>query len=240
MNTLPNLRAASMPSNEIAPDADWLSVATLAVWLLLAGGGIIGFLVPYRHPGLAAPKIKPTQAEVIHVQLTAEPVAQLQIRQPQITPAVPPPVDDVKPITAPPLIAVAEPLPKIAFALPVTGPVRIVEASRAASHAPRENVPAAATAPTASEVQTLTFGQGEGNQPAPEYPVRARREGQEGTVLVEFTVGANGDVLRAEPARACPWKLLNDAAVRVVKDRWQFRPGHVRAYQVAIRFQLAK
>ena len=229
----------SNPPREVTPEADWLSVVTLSAWLVLAFGGIIGLLVPYCRPIIAAPKFEPTKAELIHVQLTADSVAQPKTPPPQIAPNTPPPIDEVKQINAPPLIAVAEPSPKIAFALPVTGPVRIVEASQAAAAAPKQNVSAAMTAP-AAPVRTLTFGQGEGNQPAPEYPARARREGQEGTVLVEFTVGASGGVLRAEPARACPWKLLDDAAIRVIKDRWQFRPGPVRAYQVAIHFQLAK
>jgi TonB family protein len=89
-------------------------------------------------------------------------------------------------------------------------------------------------------VQPLTFGQGEGRQPAPEYPRRAMQEGQEGLVGVRFTVGENGRVLTAEPIAPAPWPLLNEAALRAVRERWRFRPGPPRSYEVAIRFELKR
>jgi protein TonB len=133
---------------------------------------------------------------------------------------------------------VAEATPAIAFPLPVEGPVRIVEANQA-GHAP----PAAPAAPTpapATPVQPITYGQGEGKQPAPEYPRQAVREGQEGVVTVRFTVGGDGRVLAAEAVSPAPWPLLNEAALRAVRERWRFRPGPLRLYEVAIRFELKK
>jgi protein TonB len=88
--------------------------------------------------------------------------------------------------------------------------------------------------------QQLTYGQGEGRQPAPEYPYRARREGQEGVVKVRFSVGDDGRVLSAEAASPSPWPILNESAVRVVRERWRFRAGPLRNYEVAIRFQLSR
>ena len=88
--------------------------------------------------------------------------------------------------------------------------------------------------------QLLIYGQGEGKQPAPEYPLRAIREGQEGTVVVRLAVTESGSVTSAEAFTPSPWPLLNEAAVRVVRDRWHFRSGPPRLYDVAIRFQLSK
>jgi protein TonB len=144
------------------------------------------------------------------------------------------------PMNLPAPVAVAAPSPSIAFAIPVEGPVTVVEPARAAYAAPTTETQAAPVAAPAAAPQQLTFGTGEGRQPAPEYPRRAMREGQEGTVVVRFVVGANGRVVSAQAHEPCPWELLNDAAVRVIRERWRFREGQPRAYEVAIRFQLKK
>jgi protein TonB len=138
---------------------------------------------------------------------------------------------------APALIPVADPS-VVAFALPVEGPVRIVEPKRAAFAAPATAVEAPRAAP--AQVQQIVYGQGEGRQPAPEYPYRARREGQEGVVKVRFNVGEQGQVMFAEASAASPWPLLNEAAVKVVRERWRFRVGPARLYEVSIRFQITR
>ena len=89
-------------------------------------------------------------------------------------------------------------------------------------------------------MQTLTFGAGDGRQPAPAYPESARRAGHEGTVVVRFSVGADGHVLAAEAEKTSPWSALNREAVRVVREQWRFPPGALRQYEVAIRFELQK
>jgi protein TonB len=86
----------------------------------------------------------------------------------------------------------------------------------------------------------LTFGEGEGKQPAPDYPRQAMRLGQEGTVLVRLAVDAGGRVVDAQTAIPSPWPLLNQAALRAVRERWRFREGPKRSYEVVIRFELAK
>jgi TonB family protein len=89
-------------------------------------------------------------------------------------------------------------------------------------------------------VQQLTFGVGAGKQPAPEYPLAAQDAGQEGTVNVRFVVAENGRVAAAEAVATSPWPLLNDSAVRTVRNRWRFPGGATRVYEVAIRFVLPK
>lgn len=76
-----------------------------------------------------------------------------------------------------------------------------------------------------------------GRMPAPVYPAECRRKGQTGTVLVEFTVDANGRVISAHAKSATPWPLLNNEAVRTVK-RWKFPPGGIMNVQRPIVFQL--
>jgi TonB family protein len=215
-----------------------LSVLTLVLWVSCLAVGWIGFTFPYARP-LPKPAEVPVIAQRIQVELTSDPLPPAEPASTPPDPVAPPPLPDNTTVpTAPPLLAVAEPSPAIAFALPVEGPVRVVEAAQAAFVRPVAPVtPAPAPAPAA---QPLTYGQGEGRQPAPSYPLAARRQGQEGTVLVRFTVGENGRVLAAEAAQPSPWPLLNDAALEAVRERWRFRAGPVRVYEVAIQFVLKK
>ena len=105
----------------------------------------------------------------------------------------------------------------------MTGPVRIAPAGQAA--------------PISAPIR-LTFGVGEGRQPPPEYPREAVLAQQEGTVVVVFTVGTNGRVTDAVATSPSPWEILNQAALRKIRQTWRFSQGPVRSYQVTIQFQL--
>jgi periplasmic protein TonB len=61
-----------------------------------------------------------------------------------------------------------------------------------------------------------------GASPPPDYPVRARRRGEQGTVMLRVLVGSDGAVLRAEIAQSSGYRLLDDAAVEAVRKRWRF------------------
>ncbi|KAF0176757.1 MAG: TonB family protein [Limisphaerales bacterium] len=232
-----------------------VTVLTAVLWLGCLGVGAVGFVLPYARPHPPAPAAPAVQAELIKVELNQSPAPAPTPVQPPPDPTEPPPLfTPATPPQAPQLVAVALPSPAVAFALPVVAPARIVEVKQAAfvrtapqpapvvpSKAPGVGAakPAAIPAP-APAVQTLTFGDGEGNQPAPRYPDSARRAGQEGTVVVRFSVGADGRVLAAEPSSPSPWGALNREALRVVREQWRFKPGPVRLYEVAIRFELRK
>jgi protein TonB len=227
-------------TDTLETEISFTSVLTFVLWTLTCSVAIIGVLVPYVRPHLKAKQEMVVTAEMLQVELTTEPIAHLvEDLAPAPSEVQPPTLKPIaQPIETPALTPVAEPA-VVAFALPVEGPVRLVEAKVAAFAAPTEPAQTniAQTVPTP---QQLTYGQGEGRQPAPEYPYRARREGQEGTVKVRFLVGEDGRVLSAEPATPSPWPMLNESAVRVVRERWRFRAGALRNYEVAIRFQLTR
>ena len=50
----------------------------------------------------------------------------------------------------------------------------------------------------------------------------------------------DGSVTSAQLAPGCRWPLLNEAAVRTIRDRWRFGPGPVRYYEVVDRFYLER
>jgi len=197
------------------------------MWTGCLAVGVLGYALPYSRPQPPAPEPAPVTVEKIVVELTADPLPATDSTTPP-DPLAPPPA-------APPL-AVAAPSPALAFPLPVTGPVRIVDAA----HASSSTQPAPASATRSAPVQPLVFGRGEGRQPAPTYPASSLRQGQEGTVSVRFNVAEDGRVLAAVVASSSPWPLLDEAALRAVRERWRFSPGAVRTYEVAIRFTLQK
>ena len=256
--------AATLPTAPAAPaEADFKETAlapvvTLVLWLGCLLIGSLGFVLPYARPRPLVPPAPVVQAELIKVELTSPPApVPAAIQPPPPGPTQPPPLfAPTTPPQAPQLVAVALPSPAVAFALPIEAPTRIVEVKQATFVRPApQPVPAPAapsTAPgtstsqpavnqaTAPAVDTLTFGQGEGRQPAPAYPLAAQRAGQEGTVIIRFSVGADGRVLAAEPSSPSPWAALNREALRVIREQWRFKPGPVRLHEVAIRFELKK
>jgi len=236
--SLPTLDAAARGIVSERVEASRLTpVVTLVLWLSCAVIGGLGLTMSYARPQAVAETVAPLTVEMLQVELTTEPLPEVSTHPTLAeTLAAPPPVNAVWQPQLPPAIAVALPSPAIAFAVPVEGPTRIVEVAHAGYSATQTQTTATET--TALPVQPLTFGQGAGRQPAPDYPLRAQREKQEGVVGVRFTVGENGRVAAAEAINASPWPMLNESALRTIRNRWRFAPGAPCAYEVAIRFVL--
>ena len=227
---LENVQVAQAPDtcDRRANEPGLLQVLTLVVWLVWAAIGVIGLLTSHARPRpqQEPPPIPPLQAELVNVELTDEPPI-------EVADAAPAPADESEPpppeADVPPLPAVALPSPAIAFAVPIEGPARIV----AAAQANLARVPI-----TPRSAQRITFGVGEGKQPAPLYPEQAQREGQEGVVGIRFTVGPDGRVQSAEVSSPSPWPLLNQSALRTVRDQWRIAPGASPLKEVFIRFKI--
>jgi TonB family protein len=203
-----------------------LGVFTLVLWFgcLLIGG--LGFALPYERPQAPPPKQEAVKVEMLEVKLSNDP---------EPPPENQTPASEADPLASPQIpqpIAVAQPSPAIAFALPVKGPVRIVEASHAAYTQSSSPAPVAAPA-----LQALTFEQSKQWLPRPDYPERARRDGQEGVVTVRLTVAEDGHVAAVEAVAPTRWFLLNEEALRAAR-RGHFPPGKPRVYDIPIRFVL--
>jgi len=208
-------------------DTPLTPVLTLVVWVVCLAIGLLGFLLSYSHPHrpLKAPESVKVERLVVELNNTPNVSAENNRLPGSAISITPSPADAM----APPPIAVAEPSAAIAFAVPVEGPTRVVPFNEATYAKPT----------TIPSVQRLTFGQGEGRQPSPQYPLLAIQQHQEGTVVVRLVVGENGRVSSAEATQPCPWPMLNEAALRAVRQQWRFAPGDLRVYEVAIRFEIA-
>lgn len=239
----PLVARASAPSPAgSAPRAEaaLVPIFTLTLWLTCLTVGVVGLALP-RSPA-TPPRVlepPPVVAELLEVALASEPPPLPTLANPPPAPPEAPPLANLaEPPPAPAMLAVAAPSPALAFALPVAGPTRVVAASQAAYGRPAET--SAGRVASGPPLETLIYGQGDGKQPAPEYPGTALRAGHEGVVTIRIRVGDGGAVLAAEVSRPSPWPTLDLAALRVVRQRWAFRPGRPRLYEVAIRFELSQ
>ncbi len=197
--------------------AGLLPVATMVLWCSCLVVGVIG-LRTHFHRTAQVFEPAPIDAELLNVEAVN--------RRPAVEENPPPAPSPPPEMSAPPQQpVVVAPSPAIAFAEPVKVQVHVVETSPS-------------VVVTQPSVIQLTFGEGEGEQPPPEYPDEARFAGQEGTVVVRLRVGEDGRVSDATASSPSPWPLLNSAAVRAVRNTWRFRRGAVRTYEVSIQFQL--
>lgn len=64
-----------------------------------------------------------------------------------------------------------------------------------------------------------------GQNPAPAYPMDARRDNEQGEVLLRVLVAADGSVKRVEVVHSSGFDLLDDSAVDAVRTRWRFVPA---------------
>lgn len=83
-----------------------------------------------------------------------------------------------------------------------------------------------------------------GVNPKPPYPMLARRRGEQGIVLVRVHVRADGSVAAAEIKQSSGSTLLDDSALRTVRESWRFMPARLDGVpveswvEVPIRFVL--
>jgi len=243
LETLTSARPAAPLTHSAAPERlplpaelSLTSVTTLILWLSCASVGALGLTLPYTRPQPAKAAPPPVQFEKLRIELTHAPLPPPGTTSTPVLSA-PPPLSALAQPNFPPPLSAATPSPTVAFAVPVEGPVQIVAAAQAGlTRTTAKTILAGPAVP----VQSLVYGQGEGHQPAPSYPLHARDLGQEGAVTVQFTVDESGRVTAAQASQPSPWPLLNDSALRTIRQRWHFPPGALRSYEVMIHFRLRK
>ncbi|HUQ11033.1 MAG TPA: energy transducer TonB [Steroidobacteraceae bacterium] len=132
--------------------------------------------------------------------------------EPPKTEPPPPKTPPKAPPKAPPPIQTAAVVPSDA---PVAAPVETL-----AAVAPAELAPPPPPAP----VKPAFGGIGYKNNPEPDYPAQAVRQGWQGTVILRVRVLANGAADSIEVLKTSGKKLLDDAAIATVQ-RWSFAPS---------------
>ena len=108
------------------------------------------------------------------------------------------------------------------------------------------------SSPVPGKSSTTFFSEGGGQSeaepgpfrnPAPPYPMAARRLGQEGSVLLRIAISATGRPARVEIQRGSGFPLLDESALTTVR-RWRFLPARTAGLprdsvaSLRIRFRL--
>ena len=230
-----------------------LNIGTLANWLGVAIFGTVAVIVPKLTPA-AQPQAEDVRTAIEDFTLGDESSREIETNEASEnspSAAIPLPAPPELPEIAefPPLPEIPNlPAPAVKPAPTVIAPTKSApsNASSTTRTASRNSSPARATSSSGTSSGT-PGGQGpgssdatrlaKGRMPPPSYPASARRAGQTGTVVVEFTVDASGRVISAYAKSPSPWPVLNDEAVRTVR-RWKFPAGGVMKLQRPIVFQL--
>jgi protein TonB len=83
-----------------------------------------------------------------------------------------------------------------------------------------------------------------GSNPKPPYPIAARRLGQQGVVMLEVLVKADGHAGEVRVRKSSGHAMLDESAVQTVRERWRFIPAKRNGQPIdatvtfPIRFQL--
>ncbi len=231
-----------------------LQIITLTAWVSCVTGAAVGFGFKQEWAITFAKKPQ-TLALETRIDLSADDRSETET--PTELPAENTTTETAtNPPPAMPVMVEMAPLPEIPEIPEAPAPVISKNATKVASEPVKRNTesrpttqtkptnqakPASSTASSdkpPGTATTLSFGSGAGRQPAPIYPIQARRSNQQGTVTVEFLVGTDGKVLSAWVKRACAFEALNNAAVSTIRSRWKFPAGAARRYQIPIVFRL--
>lgn len=184
--------------------------------------------------GLKAPEVvqRPLSEVTEVVPVIFTPPEDQPKPEPEVKPDEPQPPDT--PLDTPQVITVAAVVdsPAVAFSVPVQGAVAVASSPRFASPPPPGNY----VAPRPTKFNpNATDG---GSYPPPDYPSFALRNRYQGTVTIELTVDASGAVTSLKVQKTSGFTILDDAALKVVKNRWRFPPGGPRYYYWPCTFQI--
>ena len=105
----------------------------------------------------------------------------------------------------------------------ITGTARVVSAP-SATVAATISLPAMATAPVEGASTPPAFNAAYLRNPPPRYPPAARRNGDEGQVMLKVLVSAEGAPVRVELDQSSGSSLLDGAALEAVRG-WRFVPA---------------
>ena len=240
-----------------------INIGTLATWLTVSGASTVATVVrveerlPERNgadDGISEIFMTPQAMGSAPPAVAEEAVS---TGEPEVSEEVVAELPETPEVAAIPDLAAMEPLPDIPD-LPVAPKVvpesRPKPAARSTGGLPKQSRSATAGRSASGESGA---GSGRGNGTArgagssavgsdrwlglrkasPVYPAAAKRQGQQGRVVVQFTVDERGNVVDARVTGPSPYPLLNQEALRTIR-RFKAKPGVRATTSQPIIFQL--
>jgi periplasmic protein TonB len=202
-------------------------------------------LVPPTMMTLLMPP-SPSITEPVPLPVQAMPLPLQAMPIPPTLQAVPKPLALPKPVKPPPIItpprstpsdtAVSAPPPEPPAPRPTEPLARVVEQPAAAAATPTAATAATATSaavspvpPAAKEATPLPLipprsDAAHLNNPAPNYPPVSRKTGEQGRVLIDVYILADGSVGQIKLKKSSGYPRLDDAAIDAVR-RWRYQPA---------------
>ncbi|ACT49010.1 energy transducer TonB [Methylotenera mobilis] len=227
-----NVKSAPLKAaNATSAEERTVSYRMLALVVALHMTGLVGIL--YAKPETVEP-VKPPEPMMVslvsHVEnMPVEKPLPVVEQKPVVKKAV------VKPqkVVEQPRVINDDAARKIEQKEPVT--TEKVETPVVAENTPTEAQPAAKATETVAEVakakavpepaiEPPSFGAAYLNNPAPTYPMSARRMGEQGKVLLKVLVSEDGKATTVQVDRSSGHSKLDEAAVEAVK-KWSFVPA---------------
>ena len=241
-----------------------LNIGTLATWLTVAGASTVACVVHVvdRLPALNDGAGEEAELFITPQAMGSAPPAEApeeaadDLAAEEMV-AVPEALPELPEMPELPELAEMEPLPEVpdlpapAVTRPATQPK---PSARPTTGRPKESSATTGRKPSSGESGRGT-GQGNGTargsgssavgsdrwvglrKVSPNYPSSARRQGQEGRVIVQFTVDERGYVVDAKVISESPFSVLNEEALRTVR-RFRAKPGVRATTSQPIIFQL--
>ncbi|MFC5568823.1 energy transducer TonB [Lysobacter yangpyeongensis] len=204
-----NSSAASRPPQRSFDFSAWLPSWRALLWMLGAFVlGLILFLLVWRGGD--------------NDFYRAGPVAPPTAANPEYTPLPAPVAGESEDVSHVPPPAAAD---------DEAGRPRLVET------APPPPPPAAPMPPPRPAAPVATSQPQPISSPAPTYPARALRNGEQGTVMVSVDIGPDGIPTSIDVARSSGSRQLDRAAVDAVR-RWRFRPAMTDGRPTSGRVQI--
>ncbi|MEE2023089.1 energy transducer TonB [Alkalimonas mucilaginosa] len=204
------------------------------VLLVLLGHLLV--LLAVGQVGTAQPTVQAPVLQGALVQAAAavqpEPVAE-QVPLPEPKPAEPAPEPELVPepllVNDGPFAPAQEPLPEYTEPEPVVK--EQVEQPLEPVAQPQEPAPPASAPVTAPRADASHL-----NNPAPAYPMLSRRLREQGTVLLELLIEADGQISELAVLQSSGFPRLDQAALEAVKQ-WRFEPARQGDTAIAYRYQ---
>lgn len=199
--------ARSVSPASMGRPKQWILVALLTALGIALHVGFVWYVIQHAQTTPA----KPHKHEVA-VQLVAPP------------PPPPPPLKVEPPKPPPRQLVKRQVLPQIQTSAPDTPAIETTPSEPPVAVALSAPEPPSPPLPP-PEVVTAPFGRvGYLNNPPPNYPAAAARQGWQGTVLLRVRVLSTGRVDNVEVQKSSGHKLLDEEAIATVRG-WQFAPS---------------